>query len=70
MNPSFELSITKVDTRDAHGGAVVAGFEQSYHGSGAVAVGFGKNHCGSIFFEDIEKLHEFDRILVFKNETP
>ncbi len=25
---------------------------------------------GSIFFEDIEKLHEFDRILVFKNETP
>jgi hypothetical protein len=25
---------------------------------------------GSIFFEDIEKLHEFDRISVFTNETP
>jgi hypothetical protein len=38
----------------------------------AAAVGFGKNHrgSGSIFFEDIEKLHEFGRILVFTNETP
>jgi hypothetical protein len=25
---------------------------------------------GSIFFEDIEKLHEYGRILVFTNETP
>jgi hypothetical protein len=25
---------------------------------------------GSIFFEDIEKVHEFDRILVFTSETP
>jgi hypothetical protein len=45
-------------------------------------IGFGKNHrgggaaaarrrgSGSIFFEDIEKLHEFGRISVFTNETP
>jgi hypothetical protein len=41
-------------------------------GGSAVAVGFGKNHrgSGSIFFEDIEKLHESDRISVFTNETP
>jgi hypothetical protein len=25
---------------------------------------------GSIFFEGIEKVHEFDRILVFTSETP
>ncbi len=61
-----------VRTRDVHGGAVAAGFERSHRGSGAVAVGFGKNHRGggSIFFEDIEKLHEFGRISVFTNETP
>ncbi len=61
-----------VRTRDVHGGAVAAGFERSHRGSGAVAVGFGKNHRGdgSIFFEDIEKLHEFGRISMFKNETP
>jgi hypothetical protein len=36
------------------------------------AAGFLKDHrcSGSIFFEDIEKLHEFDRISVFTNETP
>ncbi len=45
MNPSFELSITKVDTRDARGSAVVAGFGKSYHGSGAVA--FFVNHRGA-----------------------
>jgi hypothetical protein len=26
-------------------------------------------HGGNIFFEDIEKVHEFDRILVFTSET-
>jgi hypothetical protein len=31
---------------------------------------FLKIHRGSIFFEDIEKVHEFDRILVFISETP
>jgi hypothetical protein len=25
---------------------------------------------GSIFFEDIEKVHKFDRILVFTSELP
>ncbi len=25
---------------------------------------------GSIFFDNIEKVHEFDRILVFTSETP
>jgi hypothetical protein len=25
---------------------------------------------GSIFFENIENVHEFDRILVFTSETP
>jgi hypothetical protein len=37
----------------------------------AVAVDFLKIHrvSGSIFFEDIEKVHEFDRILVFTSET-
>jgi hypothetical protein len=41
-------------------------------GGGAVAAGFGRSHrgSGSIFFEDIEKLHEFGRISVFTNETP
>ncbi len=57
---------------DVHGGAVAAGFGKTHRGSGAVAVGFGKNRrgSGSIFFEDIEKLHEFCRISVFTNETP
>jgi predicted butyrate kinase (DUF1464 family) len=37
----------------------------------AAAVDFLKIHrgSGSIFFEDIEKVHEFDRILVFTSET-
>ncbi len=36
-----------------------------------ITAGFGKNHRGSdnIFFEDIEKLHEFGGISVFTNET-
>ncbi len=29
-----------------------------------------RSGSGSIFFEDIEKLHEFGRISVFTNETP
>ncbi len=38
-----------------------------HRGSGAAAVDFLKIHrgSGSIFFEDIEKVREFDRILVF-----
>jgi hypothetical protein len=39
-------------------------------GGGAIAAGFGKSYSGSIFFEDIEKLHEFGRMSVFTNETP
>jgi hypothetical protein len=41
-------------------------------GGGAVAADFFKDHRGSgrIFFEDIEKMHEFDRISVFTNEIP
>jgi hypothetical protein len=37
----------------------------------AVAVDFLKilRDSGSIFFEDIKKVHEFDRILVFTSET-
>jgi hypothetical protein len=37
----------------------------------AVVADFFKNRggSGSIFFEDIEKVHEFDRILVFTSET-
>jgi hypothetical protein len=36
-----------------------------------VAAGFFKEltRRGSFFFEDIEKVHEFDRILVFTSET-
>ncbi len=52
--------------------AAAVRFGKNRRGSGAIAVGFGKNHrgSGSIFFEDIEKLHEFGRISVFTNETP
>jgi hypothetical protein len=49
--------------------AAAAGFfkELTRRGSGR----FFKIHrgSGSIFFEDIEKVHEFDRILVFTSET-
>jgi hypothetical protein len=47
-----------------------------HRGSGAAAVDFLKIHRGSgaaavaFFFEDIGKVHEFDRILVFTSETP
>jgi hypothetical protein len=44
-----------VSSRDVHGGAV--------------AVGFGKIIAAAFFFENIENLHEFGRISVFKNET-
>jgi hypothetical protein len=42
-------------------------FFKSHRGSGR----FLKIHrgSGSIFFEDIEKVHKFDRILVFTSET-
>ncbi len=65
------LPLPRRDRRSG-GGAVAADFGRSHRGSGAVAVGFGKNHrgSGSIFFEDIEKLHEFGRISVFTNEIP
>jgi hypothetical protein len=69
--------------RDVHRGAAAAGFFKEltrrgsgrffkiHCGSGAAAVDFLKIHrgSGSIFFEDIEKVHEFDRILVFTSET-
>ncbi len=46
-------------------------FVKIHRGSGAVAVDFLKIHRGSgrIFFEDIEKVHEFDRIFVLTSET-
>jgi len=46
-------------------------FFKSHCGSGAAAVNFLKIHrgSGSIFFEDIEKVDEFDRILVFTSEA-
>jgi hypothetical protein len=46
-------------------------FFKIHRGSGATAVDFLKIHrgSGSIFFENIEKVHEFDRILVFTSET-
>jgi hypothetical protein len=44
-------------------------FFKIHRGSGAAALDFLKIHRGSIFFEDIEKVHEFDRILVFTSET-
>jgi hypothetical protein len=68
-------------TRDVHRGATAAGFFKEltrrgrffkiHRGSGAAAVDFLKIHRGSrsILFEDIEKVHEFDRILVFTSET-
>ncbi len=34
-----------------------------------MAADFLKIHRGSIFFEDIEKVYEFDKILVFTIET-
>ncbi len=71
--------------RDVHRGAAAAGFFKEltrrgsgsgrffkiHRGSGAAAVDFLKIHrgSGSIFFEDIEKVDEFDRILVFTSET-
>jgi len=55
----------------ANSGAAAAGVfkELTRHGSGSGR--FFKIHrgSGSIFFEDIEKVHEFDRILVFTSET-
>jgi hypothetical protein len=55
--------------RDGHRGS--GRFFKIHRGSGAAAVDFLKIHrgSGSIFFEDIEKVHEFDRILVFTSET-
>ncbi len=52
--------------------AVAAGFLKNHRGSGAVAAALLKIHRGSgrIFFEDIEKVHEFNRISVFTSETP
>jgi hypothetical protein len=46
-------------------------FFKIHRGSGAAAVDFLKIYrgSGSIFFEDIEKVHEFDRVLVFTSET-
>jgi hypothetical protein len=41
-----------------------------HRGSGAAVVDFLNIHRGSIFFEDIEKVHKFDRILVFTSEKP
>jgi hypothetical protein len=44
-------------------------------GGGKAAADFLINHCGSgaaaaaFFFKDIEKVHEFDRILVFTSAT-
>jgi hypothetical protein len=71
--------------RGVHRGAAAAGFFKEpprrcsgrgrffkiHRGSGAAAVDFLKIHrgSGSIFSEDIEKVHEFDRILVFTSET-
>jgi len=43
-------------------------FNRDVH-SGAAAADFLKIHRGSIFFEDIEKVYEFDKILVFTIET-
>jgi hypothetical protein len=48
-----------VQTRDVHRGAAAAGFFKELTRRGS----------GSIFFEDIEKVHEFDRILEFTSET-
>jgi hypothetical protein len=43
--------------RDVYGGTAAAGFLKFIADAAA------------FFFEDIEKVHEFDRILVFTNET-
>jgi hypothetical protein len=49
------ISLFNIQDRDVRGGAAASDFF--------------KIHRGSIFFEDIEKGHEFDRILVFTSET-
>jgi hypothetical protein len=51
-------------SRDVHRGAAAAGFFKELTRRGAAAAGFLKIHrgSGSIFFEDIVKVHEFDRI--------
>ncbi len=61
------ISVKRPDIRDVHRGAAAAGFFKELTRRGR----FFKIHCGSgsIFFEDIEKVHEFDRILVFTSET-
>jgi hypothetical protein len=44
-----------ISTRDVHGDVAAAGYL--------------KIHRGSMCFEDIKKVHEFDRIFVFTSET-
>jgi hypothetical protein len=61
-----------IPTRDVHGGAAAAAadFLKNHRGSGRLS----KIHRGSgaaaFFFEDIGKVHEFDRIFMFTSETP
>ncbi len=59
------------EIRYVHGGAAAAGFFKELTRRGSGSGRFFKIHrgSGSIFFEDIEKVHEFDKILVFKSET-
>jgi len=47
--------------RDGGGGAAAGDFLKIHRGSGAAAVDF--------VFEDIEKVHEFDRISVLTSKT-
>jgi hypothetical protein len=49
------------------GGVAAANFFKNHRGSGRFLKLY--RGSGSIFFEDIEKVHEFDRILVFTSET-
>jgi hypothetical protein len=63
------VNVWLLGSRDVHRGAAAAGFFKELTRRGAA--GFLKIHrgSGSIFFEDIEKVHEFDRISVFTSET-
>jgi hypothetical protein len=47
--------------RDGGGDAAAVDFLKIHRGSGTIAAEF--------FFEDIEKMHEFDRISVLTSET-
>jgi hypothetical protein len=72
-----KIFLQKIHDRQMSSNSITVGSEMSIAAAAAAgflkfiaaAADFLKIHRGSIFFENIEKVHEFDRILVFTSET-